>query len=210
MRDLVCFYCGDNTNEIVRDHVRPVSISRSFRDYDLRDTVDCCVECNSALSDNFVFTLEERAAFLYNFYSKKHKKLLQIADWSEQEISEMGHRMRSTIEASLVLKNAMVFRLDHLSRIMQSDYPDSRIKHLRGLVTIKQADAYLCLCNWIKWDLTKREFLEMFSAKTSLSKAEIKLLIKEHVSWVSVINEFKYERKIPFDLNLAEYKRMVG
>jgi hypothetical protein len=209
LRDLVCFYCGDNANEIVRDHVRPVCVSKTFRDYDPRDVVDCCTECNSVLGDNFIFTLEERAAFIYNFYCRKHENLLQVADWSDEELSEMGHRMRSTIEASLVLKNALVFRLAHLSKIMQSDYPNSRINHLRGIVTIKQADAYLCLCNWIKWELSKREFLEMFSAKTSLTKADIEQLIKENIKWISVINEFKYERKIPFELTLTEYKKML-
>jgi len=116
-----CYYCGAAANG--QDHVIPKIILKSFQN-DLTAikaapeiirgrilTVPCCGQCNSILGAKYFKTLAERKAFLKVRLKQKNKKLLSMPDWTEEELSELGDRLREAVEAGIDAKNYILRRI---------------------------------------------------------------------------------------------------
>jgi hypothetical protein len=107
-----CFYCGDKWTEL--DHCPPLSWcdSKDHRWFKQRKIgfylVNSCSDCNRALADRGLFTLQERADFIRKRLENKAEKIVL---WTKQEIKEMSERFQKTILARQSLQNTLLERL---------------------------------------------------------------------------------------------------
>lgn len=96
-----CFYCGDPAEGL--DHVPPISLidvmpyKKRKQDRIPAVTVACCQECNSALSNRRLATVDDRLMFLESYYDAKFKQ--QNAMWTEEEINELGFSLQKSVRA---------------------------------------------------------------------------------------------------------------
>ena len=111
-----CIYCGVPANAL--DHIIPVSytdVSRRAAKYNRENTVPSCNECNSTLSNKWLPTISERAAFLIEHYNIKYKKFLNpLKIWEDWEIEELSGNMKKLVISN---KNKTILiqeRLEHL------------------------------------------------------------------------------------------------
>lgn len=96
-----CFYCGDPADTL--DHVPPLSVIDSMP-YEQRKRfeipavlVPCCSECNGALGDRRLTTVQDRLNFLESYYDAFFKK--QQAMWHEEEIKQLGYTLQVGVRA---------------------------------------------------------------------------------------------------------------
>ena len=115
IRDNYCRYCG-SVNGITRDHVIPVSFASASRHYESKDIVSCCSECNSILSDKLLFTIQDRAAYLYRIYNRKYSSVLKIPKWTRQELEELDTSLRELVVTGIKEQKVMQARLANLLR----------------------------------------------------------------------------------------------
>jgi hypothetical protein len=109
-----CTYCGD-TNVMTRDHPSPVCSSGKKRMYAPWDTVPCCSECNSLLGAYPVRDINNRCAYLFGKYAKKYSSLLSTADFSEDELDNLGYNLSKMVIASINQRDFIRSKLDCLS-----------------------------------------------------------------------------------------------
>lgn len=77
--------------------------------------VPCCLECNSALSDQKLFTIKERTFYLLRYYEDKFEKLREFPHWQDHEIGELRGRLKQFIEDSEEYRTAAGRRLSILA-----------------------------------------------------------------------------------------------
>lgn len=200
-----CFYCGDDTQEIHRDHVKPISMQSSYRNYDEKDTVKCCRECNSLLSNNLFITLEDRARNLIEIYEKRYRKCLNTPHWDEYDLEQLGPRMRSKVEANVVQKEYITQRLSTLSKTAASFYDYSQADKLRGIVTDQKVIAYNIIMDYVRTESRLDDFLERWSAHFDVSKEWVRRIVNEK-EMIDVSLTFKLDRGISLDIPLNKYK----
>jgi hypothetical protein len=85
-----CVYCGELADTM--EHCPPVSLVGPDIEERYKDRlilVPACHECNSALGDRYLLTLENRADFLVSFYKKKYKKFDRVVAWDLEELEEL-------------------------------------------------------------------------------------------------------------------------
>lgn len=93
MIERLCVYCGDIASTV--DHVPPTTIRERMSATDREDfefvVVPACRECNCAiLSGKPLYTVEDRTAFVKEALQRRHKRLLAMPDWSDDDLSEMS------------------------------------------------------------------------------------------------------------------------
>jgi hypothetical protein len=107
-----CFYCGDKWSEL--DHCPPLSWCdvKDHKWFKQRKIgfylVNSCSDCNRALSDRGLFTLQERADFIRKRLERQAEKIVL---WSKDEIKEMSDRFQKAILARQSLQNTLLERL---------------------------------------------------------------------------------------------------
>lgn len=100
----ICMYCGDPATD--REHVVPKSIVGENT-----DKVWSCSECNSIASDSLFETIEEKGEYIRAKLKHKYKKILEAAEWSDDEIEEMGYGMQKRIRSARTAKQWVKKRL---------------------------------------------------------------------------------------------------
>lgn len=120
-----CIYCG-NKNGIQRDHVIPKSWSNvtSFRNTDSNPMVPACGECNKTLNNVPRHTPQDRANYLIEKYEKKWSKILNLPDWTESEVEELGPNLQKKLRKQLKEKELKKYRLQNLYKFRNSPYYD--------------------------------------------------------------------------------------
>lgn len=113
---IFCTYCNQSS-PFTKDHVIPKSYSGnpSFAE---RYVVPCCTECNILLGAAPCHTVEERAAFLFERYSRRFKAELATPDWTAKELKELSPTFRKKIaakESHKKLINSKLLSLRHLA-----------------------------------------------------------------------------------------------
>ncbi len=98
-----CTYCGELGNH--RDHVVPKSIHQNSV------TVPACAECNILLSNQLYVTIPDRKAYLKEVYKKRYKDLINMPNWTEKELEDVGDRMRQEILSALHRKTLILARI---------------------------------------------------------------------------------------------------
>ena len=204
-----CFYCGDTTQKIHRDHVRPVSMQSVSRNYDKSDTVPCCAECNMTLGGKIITTVEERSAYLLERYSSKYRKALKVPDRTEEELSEYGERMRSTIRACMVQKKWIIERLEYLSKTSVGMYDPSKIEHLRGLTSIQKSVIYRMLKDFFaNLDVGVKPFSEKWAERIGVDEKGIMRILEEREHF-DVSMSYKYENGYPLDVTVLKWRTIL-
>ena len=91
-----CFYCGKPAEEI--DHVIPKKHLKNIK-IDKRRIllIQSCSECNRLLHDSYQNSLEERKQELKNRLKRKYKKFLEMPNWTQEEINELGPVLKQNI-----------------------------------------------------------------------------------------------------------------
>lgn len=108
-----CIYCGDIANS--RDHFIPRAFVKRIEDLGWADKdniiVPACTECNSTAGSKVFATISEKRKYIHEQYKKKYKKLLEMPSWTEDELEEYGHSLRTHIKHSLTAKDEIRARL---------------------------------------------------------------------------------------------------
>ena len=111
--DPICVYCGDFYQ--CRDHYICCNWLGS-RSYQEAEIVPCCNECNYFLKDKPIFTIADRSRFLYTCYQSRARQFIEMPEWSQEELAEMGYNMRNKILNSLALKEIYHAKLTNLRK----------------------------------------------------------------------------------------------
>jgi hypothetical protein len=124
-----CTYCGLVASG--KDHVIPVSyecVSRRMASFDRSETCPACTECNCLLGSRWVPSIAERAQFIARILAIRYRELLKTPDWSEDELEEMGTKLRKGI----------------ISRIKRRDLTKARIAYAEsvGLMNLNPEDCW--------------------------------------------------------------------
>jgi len=99
-KDDPCIYCGRPSEGI--DHVPPKSLSYVQADGFI---YSCCNECNASLGAKPLFTLRDRKAYLTERYADRYANILELPDWSEQELEKMSEYMAQDIRHKIRLRD---------------------------------------------------------------------------------------------------------
>jgi hypothetical protein len=108
-----CYYCGEPATE--RDHVVPRSqlpVLRPMVNSEVPTTVDCCGECNRVLSNSLQESLVDRAAELKARLRARYRHLLEMPEWTPEELQDLGHGLRGVVAAALVERARIERRLE--------------------------------------------------------------------------------------------------
>jgi len=95
-----CIYCGEASHCF--DHVIPRAYLSPAKRTGTEPgfKVPSCNQCNSILGDRIFGSLVERKQFAHERLKVKLAKWNQSVLWDEEELSSVGHNLRSTIEIS--------------------------------------------------------------------------------------------------------------
>ena len=111
-----CTYCGRTADCL--DHVPSMIISYISHPDVPHMIVPSCSLCNSLLGGRSLNTIYNRALFLLNRYELYYKSDLNIPEWEDCELKEMGPIMQQAIISSLKQKDAVENVLYHLDLVM--------------------------------------------------------------------------------------------
>jgi hypothetical protein len=86
------------------------------RVYGLSTIVTACAECNGLLGAFPSSKIEERIEHVYLKMMKRYRDLLDMPVWSDEEIEDLGPRMRKIVVASILKREDVRKRLEVLRR----------------------------------------------------------------------------------------------
>lgn len=104
----VCVYCGMSAN--TKDHLLPRTWTGDAARHHVI-TVPACLECNVLIADRYIPAVNERRRIAQDQLRKRNKRLLQMPDWTSEDIDQFGKTLRSTIERGLHDKKLIEARL---------------------------------------------------------------------------------------------------
>ena len=116
-----CVYCGDFSDTL--DHLPPIS-SVPFVE-NLKDLhgefwlLPACRDCNSALSNFRITSVENRQDIVAKRIERKYAKLFRMPDWDEDELKQLKGTMRKQVTASMKLKRIHATRLAFAKRLSE-------------------------------------------------------------------------------------------
>lgn len=108
MNDYLCFYYGNYACS--KDHIPPVSYPDDFKEEN-RIIVRSCLLCNSLLGNKYLLTFLERFDYLLIKYQKRFKKILEMPDWTQDEIEEITGSLKRKVILDLKKKKAVEQKL---------------------------------------------------------------------------------------------------
>lgn len=104
---LTCFYCGDMAS--TKDHMYP----QKFGD-GKGDTVPACGECNATLGAVGPESVEARFMHLHAAYIKKYNLNKAIPEWTDAEVDELGHSLRSAVKNKIRARQNAIERVTYI------------------------------------------------------------------------------------------------
>ena len=110
-----CVYCGDWYQ--CRDHPVSVAWSGYKRSYKPGEVVPACQDCNSRLNDVPIFDLDRRARYLKPLIEKRFRKWLELPEWEEEQLSNMGYNLTTQIHYSMMIREITILRLKNLDLV---------------------------------------------------------------------------------------------
>ena len=123
-----CIYCGDIGKD--RHHYKEsVANSGRKRSYKKDEVLPTCRECNSLLGTaNPEYT--ECCYILYDKVSQRHKDIISMPEWDEDELNELAGHLKRQIKSSLSKKKIHLERLNELLSNAQSTMTNNEIKEI--------------------------------------------------------------------------------
>ncbi len=98
-----CVYCGETAN--TEEHFPPSSVtSWGF-------LLSACAECNYMASDRHPFDIKARCAHVHARLRTRYQTALAVADWTEDDLSELDERLAEDIRQWLRQKDRIERRL---------------------------------------------------------------------------------------------------
>lgn len=110
----ICFYCGLPAPTV--DHVPPLNkVADLLMEYESLKyiKVPACQECNGIASDFPHIDIYERQEYIKKKLKKKYQKYIKSMDWEEDEIEQLGYRMKQQVIASMSIKYLVAYRLTY-------------------------------------------------------------------------------------------------
>lgn len=110
-----CVYCGEPATG--RDHFLPLAYMGIYDEYRhhriarLMFTVPACRSCNATAGGRIFRTFTAKQRYIHDRLRRKHASLLRAPDWSEGELEEIGHSLRTHIEARRSQRQRLLARL---------------------------------------------------------------------------------------------------
>ena len=108
-----CIYCGQPANSV--DHFIPSSFLEDISDLEVdvphQELLPACLECNSIKRDRVFDTIREARRHIHARLREKYHKFLEIPDWSEDELEELGYSLRQAVRRSLLERDRILARL---------------------------------------------------------------------------------------------------
>ena len=124
----ICIYCGDIGKE--RHHYKEsVANSGKKRSYKRNKVLPTCREYNSLLgtvNPEFI----ECCYILYDKVSQRHKDIISMPEWDEEELNELAGHLKRQIKASLSRKKIHLERLNELLSNAQSNLTYHEIREI--------------------------------------------------------------------------------
>ena len=125
---ITCIYCGEPGRD--RHHYKEsVANSGQKRSYRKGETLPACRECN-LLIGALTPTFTETCYLLYDKVSDRHKNVLSIPNWEQEDLKELEGRLRRTTVSKIRKKKLIMERLDFLLRNAQSTITYENIKDI--------------------------------------------------------------------------------
>jgi hypothetical protein len=113
-----CIFCGDHAGTSIRIPCYYLSDFRSLEtETDLSVDIPACTECKEALDEVSYQSIEGAARYLSSVYRDRYDHLLSNCNWNKQELEELGHNLRSSIEISLRNQLDIKARLEQCDRV---------------------------------------------------------------------------------------------
>lgn len=110
-----CFYCGEPADTI--DHCPPLSKVDAYRALRLANEmylrVPCCRECNSLLGDSLQDDILQRERDCKARLARKYYRVLKLAEWTPEELAEMGPGLRKMIAGMGKIRTSVEARLEY-------------------------------------------------------------------------------------------------
>lgn len=112
-----CIYCGAYAD--TRDHFIPWSYNHVGKRKNVfgKDTIErdniypSCKECNCIAGNKIFNTLEDKREYIQECLENKYRKILEMPDWTEKEIKELGYNLRNTIRIKVLAKQWIINRI---------------------------------------------------------------------------------------------------
>jgi 5-methylcytosine-specific restriction endonuclease McrA len=110
-----CTYCGLPAESV--DHVIPRNHRRAALAVGARwnarvaDTVPACCECNQLASALVFRGVVEKRSYIHQRLRARYSWALKTANWSEEELDELGPTLRSSVDAAIAAKRLIHRRL---------------------------------------------------------------------------------------------------
>ena len=125
---ITCIYCGEPGRD--RHHYKEsVANSGKKRSYRKGETLPACREGN-LLIGALTPTYTETCYLLYDKVSDRHKNVLSIPNWEQEDLKELEGRLRRTTVSKIRKKKIIMERLDFLLRNAQSTLTYENIKDI--------------------------------------------------------------------------------
>lgn len=114
----LCVYCGARATCL--DHFVPLSVL-----YSLSGTMDttksrwkleACHECNGIVGAKVFKTFYEKINYVHKMLEDKYYKFLEMPDWGEDELSELGYGLRGFVESGINNRKFIYERLKWKTR----------------------------------------------------------------------------------------------
>ena len=117
---MYCVYCNEPSQS--GDHIVPVTTLMAPRGYtSLKDTLPCCLDCNSRLGSYYLAGFKDRCHLLYEKLLVLYKQYAHLPDWTEDELSDLGRGLRDHVESTLREKLQIARRLGALKQRIALD-----------------------------------------------------------------------------------------
>lgn len=104
----LCIYCGQLA--YTRDHILPRSWSGDAKRKWVA-TVPACGECNTAISDAPEFSISLRREIAHERIQRRYRRVLHMREFTNLELRQMGHILRSSIERGIQQRDRTQRRL---------------------------------------------------------------------------------------------------
>lgn len=113
------------------------------------------VPSNSFSGSKVFFSIPEKAAFIAKRYKSKFYKVLRTGRWKEEDLEEMGYKLRVLIEESQKVRLVVLRRIEYLNYVASLDLDYMRPKWV--YLKMKEAqDDYNKLLESLKKNAKKR------------------------------------------------------
>lgn len=122
-----CFYCGDIAQTI--DHCPPISFCSVadiawFKKNKIKFyKVQCCMSCNTRLSNRKLFRLQDRTEYITRRLEIEAEKFVI---WSKEEVKEMSPMFQKMIKGKQAMHNALMARIRFSQELLcrPQDFPE--------------------------------------------------------------------------------------